>query len=1024
MSKKPQSERGYVLVWVIVLMMVASFVLGPFLVFMATGIRASHSYADTMAEFYAADSGIEDALYKIQYDFSATASLDGGISSSDDSITVDSTAKFPERGIVQIDSELIYYNTLTDTEFNGLTRGYYGTSVSAHDDEALATAEFPSSNNVGETWEYGIEDINGKQVDIIVENLWTLEGLESDVHGTMPHQELVVVGQVLKATATTLTSDIDDNDTTITVSGTASFPQASGDDPSVIRIEDELIRYTGKTGTQFTGCIRGVNGTDPMDHNQNTEVTSEEIKYHVDVIYDNSVGVLKIDRVGAWLPVGFNYVAGSSNVTTELRDPILSSSINIPVVSTELFPDSGVIAIEHELVYYDSKNSDTFEDCIRGYGNTTAAGHLTGTSASAEPEQSNFRGGTALIWNFKDIRFQDLPRAVPLGGGSQPRDEFPVKRTVTFSFSPNLPPTSMFSWTRTNRNDIYLSWDTSGGTFKVSSTATDPSTGTHTTINASVGQTVLIGGVAPVFGDSRAIGNSLVRGTNLVRRDQLENESSAFIDSAHGNVIPDDARVEAAYLYWTGWKNKDEDYDTEQLAQEVDQVVFNGTPITADRVQILQNVTSLWGHHGWGFSSFKDVTSLLEPEQVATITISPIPGIVEDVDIHWISGQGRVRITALTNLDDMILNMDPFFIESEYTTPHIRTDSVSPLVLTSGTSAGTYEATIDVTHGEVEIGGVIYGTADEEINITLVSSDPVLPPVTITKITTDARIDILNNTPNDPIDPDNNIDANGTIIEPEQEKQDIWLNNTDPSVIVTGAAVDRSYNMEVTCTDGMVKVEYGSYFIALGEPGSRLTNGQYTVGLDSAEPFIINETVINDGDLDDEWSHAGWSLIVIYSHPDEPARQFFLYDDYTYVGSSGNNFPEGYLEFSITGFQAPEDFEGHFTNFVAEGDEHYSGEYVQINGNDLSDAINPPNNPMNSKSNIQGIGVGEGEGVDIDSYNVSNYINEGDTAATLKMDSGIDVWNIVYIFLSFDTEPPDEILGVPVGIITFSFGGG
>ena len=52
----------------------------------------------------------------------------------------------------------------------------------------------------------------------------------------------VVVGK------TTLSSAISDTDTTITVSSTKGFP----DDYGLLKIDDEIITYTGKTDTTFT----------------------------------------------------------------------------------------------------------------------------------------------------------------------------------------------------------------------------------------------------------------------------------------------------------------------------------------------------------------------------------------------------------------------------------------------------------------------------------------------------------------------------------------------------------------------------------------------------------------------------------------------------------------------------------------------------------------------------------------------------------------------------------------------------
>lgn len=61
--------------------------------------------------------------------------------------------------------------------------------------------------------------------------------------------------------STTLDGAIDDAVTTITVASTSSFA-ASG----VIAIDNELISYTAKTATDFTGCTRGFEGTAAASH--------------------------------------------------------------------------------------------------------------------------------------------------------------------------------------------------------------------------------------------------------------------------------------------------------------------------------------------------------------------------------------------------------------------------------------------------------------------------------------------------------------------------------------------------------------------------------------------------------------------------------------------------------------------------------------------------------------------------------------------------------------------------------------
>jgi hypothetical protein len=56
--------------------------------------------------------------------------------------------------------------------------------------------------------------------------------------------------------STTLTSNVGENDAIISVSSTKGFPQKYG----LLKIDDEIITYTGLTTNTFVGCIRGFSG--------------------------------------------------------------------------------------------------------------------------------------------------------------------------------------------------------------------------------------------------------------------------------------------------------------------------------------------------------------------------------------------------------------------------------------------------------------------------------------------------------------------------------------------------------------------------------------------------------------------------------------------------------------------------------------------------------------------------------------------------------------------------------------------
>jgi len=88
-------------------------------------------------------------------------------------------------------------------------------------------------------------------------------------------------------TSTKLTADIEYYDETINVESTDSWPNQYG----LFKIDNEIITYTGKTATSFTGCVRGFSGVENLhetnspenlifnsttseDHNNNSTVTN------------------------------------------------------------------------------------------------------------------------------------------------------------------------------------------------------------------------------------------------------------------------------------------------------------------------------------------------------------------------------------------------------------------------------------------------------------------------------------------------------------------------------------------------------------------------------------------------------------------------------------------------------------------------------------------------------------------------------------------------------------------------------
>ena len=175
-------------------------------------------------------------------------------------------------------------------------------------------------------------------------------------------------------------------------------------------------------------------------------------------------------------------------------------------------------------------------------------------------------------------------------------------------------------------------------------------------------------------------------------------------------------------------------------------------------------------------------------------------------------------------------------------------------------------------------------------------------------------------------------------------------------------------------------------------------NGTYTVGG-------------VDGDTGDEWSFAGWSLIIIYSSPETEGHQLYLYDKFLYCGSyenldfDGDGQPGG----TISGFYVPQPITGEanaatMTCFVTEGDDYYNGDYIALNGTKLWDGTEGES--LNDVWNDQSIGM-SADGVDVDTFYItwaSGLLQPGDTSAQIDISTDIDIWNLVYIILSFRSE--------------------
>lgn len=93
-----------------------------------------------------------------------------------------------------------------------------------------------------------------------------------------------------------LSSNVIGFDDTINVNHTIGFPSKYG----LLKIDDEIITYTGKTSTSFTGCIRGFSGSDSFSQSNNIEVlnfTSTNATEHSENSIVNNLSLIFFEKI-------------------------------------------------------------------------------------------------------------------------------------------------------------------------------------------------------------------------------------------------------------------------------------------------------------------------------------------------------------------------------------------------------------------------------------------------------------------------------------------------------------------------------------------------------------------------------------------------------------------------------------------------------------------------------------------------------------------------------------------------------
>ena len=156
---------------------------------------------------------------------------------------------------------------------------------------------------------------------------------------------------------------------------------------------------------------------------------------------------------------------------------------------------------------------------------------------------------------------------------------------------------------------------------------------------------------------------------------------------------------------------------------------------------------------------------------------------------------------------------------------------------------------------------------------------------------------------------------------------------------------------------------------------------------------------------------GGWGLVVAYQDNAQPLRNLVIYDGYSVI-----NAASGAVNLTPNGFLTP--LTGPIVTRVGslgwDGDLNSTGDYIQVNGTRLVDALNNNNNYFNSSLSDLGVlattnnpSYANQLGVDVDRSNVpAGVIANGATSATITATSTGETYYLAVVTFSTDIYVP------------------
>ena len=211
--------------------------------------------------------------------------------------------------------------------------------------------------------------------------------------------------------------------------------------------------------------------------------------------------------------------------------------------------------------------------------------------------------------------------------------------------------------------------------------------------------------------------------------------------------------------------------------------------------------------------------------------------------------------------------------------------------------------------------------------------------------------------------------------------------NVDDQITFDGTSLtaDKTYTSSISISDPDYSDDTFYYFQGVKDVTTLVSqkgNGSYQFS-----DLTVDNTNDSSYYCDFEGVLSGWSLVVVYDDPTLESNKINTIKLYEGLKTSRNQT----INYTLDGIEVATEPIAKFSMLLWEGDESLGGvdESFSFNGNNLTDTYNPAENQFNSSINTsQATNV---YGVDFDTFDVSNYVSQGDNSVTGTISTGDDL---------------------------------